>query len=881
MRLRALRLWNVRRFAARGVAIEGIGDGVNVLSAPNEAGKSTCFDALHGLLFAKHSAQGGDVRGLRPHSGGSPRIEADLETAEGLFRVSKTYFAGKQALVRDLGSGRVVAQDDAAEAWIERLVRGGAGGPAGLLWVRQGAAELGLGAKTAQETERRAREDVLTSVAGEVETLTGGRRMAQALARCEEDLGVLATATGRPKAHGPWAEAMARAEELEAEVARLAGLLEDLRAALARRHEVRARLAESADPGERAARQAALDAARQALEAARQHAERLAAAEVRLRAADLALAQAAGAEDAFRGRLAGLGRAEMAAGGMRAALAARVAAEAAAREAEQVAVAAVRAGEEALRVARGHVTRAEAAEAAARAAERLEEGRARLAQAEAARDARAADRAERLRLALPEGLVARVAALERDVAEAEARLGAEAVRVVVRYLPGQAGRVVQDGSALPGEAPVPLGAAGRLELDGIGTLDVLAGGGRGAAEACATARAALATALDAAGMADGAALRERVRHLEMLAGRMEREQARLDILAPDGLDALRARVAADAELMRAAGEAGAGEIPGAEAAREARAGAEAGLDRARAALDAARDRRAEAERVGAEARAGLAAAEGEIARLAEELGPEAARDGLAAGLAAERSAAAAEVAAAGEAVRALQAAAPDLASAEAGFARAASAVERVRVETEALERELSGLDATIATRAGDGIEEAHDEALGRHRAARARLDAVAGEVAVLLRLRAALEEARSAAREQYFGPVMAELRPLVALLFEDAAVAFDDATLLPKSVGRGGEIEAVEVLSGGTREQLAILTRLAFARLLAEDGRAMPVVLDDVLVHSDDARIERMFDALHRQAREMQIIVLTCRRRAFERLGGQGLRMEPWVPEAG
>ena len=46
MRLRALRLWNVRKFANRGVALEDIGDGVNVLSAENEFGKSNTYQVL-------------------------------------------------------------------------------------------------------------------------------------------------------------------------------------------------------------------------------------------------------------------------------------------------------------------------------------------------------------------------------------------------------------------------------------------------------------------------------------------------------------------------------------------------------------------------------------------------------------------------------------------------------------------------------------------------------------------------------------------------------------------------------------------------------------------------------------------------------------------
>lgn len=61
------------------------------------------------------------------------------------------------------------------------------------------------------------------------------------------------------------------------------------------------------------------------------------------------------------------------------------------------------------------------------------------------------------------------------------------------------------------------------------------------------------------------------------------------------------------------------------------------------------------------------------------------------------------------------------------------------------------------------------------------------------------------------------------------------------------------------REQLSPLARLAFARLLAKDGRPAQVILDDALVHSADDRVQKMFDALHRQTREQQIIVFSCR----------------------
>ena len=215
----------------------------------------------------------------------------------------------------------------------------------------------------------------------------------------------------------------------------------------------------------------------------------------------------------------------------------------------------------------------------------------------------------------------------------------------------------------------------------------------------------------------------------------------------------------------------------------------------------------------------------------------------------------------------------------AAATRASSAFDRARKEIDDLEREVAELNGKITARAEDAAEEAHEEVKGRREEAGSRVTRFEAEVAALTRLKSALDDARNAAKEQYFGPVMNELKPLLHLLLDEASITFDDQSLLPNSLTRGGQDEDIDVLSGGMREQLSILTRLAFARLLAKDDRPVPVILDDALVFSDDDRIERMFDALHRQARDLQIIVFTCRQRAFERLGGEALRLTDWHPD--
>ncbi|MEM9963983.1 MAG: AAA family ATPase, partial [Asticcacaulis sp.] len=67
MKITALRLHNVRKFGGRGIAIENISDGVNVLCEANEYGKSTCFDSLHALFFQSYSGTPALVQALRPY----------------------------------------------------------------------------------------------------------------------------------------------------------------------------------------------------------------------------------------------------------------------------------------------------------------------------------------------------------------------------------------------------------------------------------------------------------------------------------------------------------------------------------------------------------------------------------------------------------------------------------------------------------------------------------------------------------------------------------------------------------------------------------------------------------------------------------------------
>ncbi|MEN5083941.1 ATP-binding protein, partial [Bosea sp. TWI1241] len=279
MKLQALRLHNVRRFAGRGVAIEGIAAGVNVLCAANEHGKSTSFEALHALFFQPHTGTAKDIRRLQPYSGGNPLVEADIEVDGGRYRLRKRFLGQRLASVTEIASGRLVAQADEAERFIGELVRGGAAGPAGLLWVRQGLTGLEEGSRREVDEERRVRESLLTSVQGEVEAITGGRRMSRIIEACMAELGLIATATLRPKTGGPYAAALDDRARYEAEERRLLAEVTALREALDARARAQKRLAELEKPEERQSLRSAAAAAEAALADAKAHGAALAALE--------------------------------------------------------------------------------------------------------------------------------------------------------------------------------------------------------------------------------------------------------------------------------------------------------------------------------------------------------------------------------------------------------------------------------------------------------------------------------------------------------------------------------------------------------------------------------------------------------------------------
>ncbi|QIB33601.1 AAA family ATPase [Ancylobacter pratisalsi] len=875
MKIAALRLYNVKRFARRGVAIEGIGDGVNVLCAANEHGKSTSFDALHALFFQSHMGLPRDVRRLQPYSGGNPLVEADILVPEGRFRLTKQFIGGRRATVTDLGTGRLVAQADEAERFIAGLIRGGTAGPAGLLWVRQG--NTGLEKRKEDEDERQVRESLLTSVQGEVEAITGGRRMSQIIEACNAELGALVTATGKPKAGGPYAAAIEELERFTGEEVRLKAEVDALREALDQRTGVLKRLTECENADDKTARRSAIAEAEAAFEVAKNHAESLKAAR-----AETALArsrfEAAGRD--FRAFREALERVTVLQQERETARERRDATQhrrnAASRAVEE-ARAEVEAAESEERRAGELLSALDAAQKARQAALELDALRQRLERAEAIRTREEECEAELASITLPAGSIKRLQALELDIARLRAAEEAGRPSLRIAYAPGSQTRVIIDGQEWPDGDERMVRDVARLDLPGIGTLSVHANRPVDADGALKRAEQARATLLAEIGVSSLDDAHRRQEAATAKAAELDQLRFEKKHLVPEGLKALREEISRRAALPEALLE-----LTGdPQEVRELLARAAQRVGAARNRAHEAQPERERAIDALMSAQASLAAIESELSRLEASLGPEGERQTREAGLAAAFAEMEAELRSRETRSQVLEARAPDLVTAEAVLRRVKSVDEAANRQEAQLRVTLAGLTGQIRTRADDAVEEAWREAREAREAAASRVSAFETEVAVLGRLREALQASRSAARDLYLQPVLAELRPLLHLLFDDISIVFDEKTLLPQTIRRNGQDEEVDRLSGGMREQLSVLTRLAFARLLAQDGRPAPVILDDALVYSDDDRIERMFNALHRQALSQQIIVFSCRQRAFARLGGNVLHMTDWEPTLG
>lgn len=854
-------------------SIEGLADGLNIVIEPNETGKSTLLDALRAAFFIRHNTSNALARSYAPHGEAvGPEIRVGFDVAGAPWSVTKRFLRGA-SVETDGPRGR--AQGEEAEARLNALLgsvrdtsRTGdvaSYGALGLLWVGQAQ---GLKVSAPGQIVR---DSISSTLEAEVGSIMGGEAFRRVRQRVGTDYDLYWTPTGQKK--GRQVEARDRATAAEAASAeaatRLAALersFTELEATRGRLKSIEREVADETDIETRKTLVASLEVARAAAQIlATRTAEQEAAsarldglADLKARHDDAAEAQEAAttALDTAKTQRAAL--ADSLSAAKTKAADARAALDTA-RESRREARTALESGEVLLAQDR----RTAAIAAARKRHDELLTLEAQLEAAETLADT-----------IISAEWIAELEEHDRAVAAAQAIVDSGATRIT---LSGRADGITLDG------VPMPLGervltAETRIAFGGAELIVSPPATAASAVETLASALRSRTEALDELEVADLAAARLRNEAARDAAAEVRTLAARIANVTPAderlalaaGAEALKLFITelADAEES---GATPADELPDIAALTEALETAELTVARAEGAHDSAVAALQRAEQDDAPLAIAEAGAVSDLANarsLVETIEGRTEWATLNVELPKAREAAAAASVKLEEAKR--DATAHD----EAAINRKIEIIDaRARTSAQAqtkLEMEIARLEGTIESEGGLGLADRAAAAREEAEAAQAAVQRVGEEAATIKLLHDMLEAARVETSAKFVGPVAKRAKRYIERLLPNCELSFTEDLALERVV-RAGVDESCEVLSQGTQEQLAILTRIAFADLLLEQGRPVSLILDDPLVYSDDGRLDTMLEILSDVATRMQVILLTCRDRAFRHVQGNRL----------
>ena len=194
-------------------------------------------------------------------------------------------------------------------------------------------------------------------------------------------------------------------------------------------------------------------------------------------------------------------------------------------------------------------------------------------------------------------------------------------------------------------------------------------------------------------------------------------------------------------------------------------------------------------------------------------------------------------------------------------------VDSKETQREEVRQEVDRLSALIDDRASEGIYEklaAAEETMESARTKQARLECQANAIDLL---RTTVLKHKDEAQRKYVAPFKEQIERLGRLVFGQglSVEVSEDLEIVSRTLNE--RTVPFESLSGGTKEQLALIGRLAVATLVDSDSGA-PVVLDDAFGFADAQRLNALNVILGTVGQSAQVILLTCQPDRFAQLGG-------------
>jgi hypothetical protein len=880
LKLERIRIQQFRQFR-QPLEINHLAAGLNLFTGPNEAGKSTVVAAIRAAFFERYRSS--SVDDLRPwgDSAAAPTVELDFVVAGHLYQLTKSFLGKKRCDLRinsGVGAGVKALDGVAAEDHLADLLgfqyagRGASGakewGIPGLLWIQQGSAhEIAASAAHAVDHLRSALKESL----GEVTSSTGDAVLD---AVKEQRDALLTPTTGAAK--GDYAEAVKRESALKADIDAVQAEIDVYRQKVDKLADMRR--ACTADEREKP-----WETLRKQALAAHTEWEAVAQLQTTLVTHKQSAAQLESHTQSLCSQLENFAAQEKNVELRKTeAAAAHEALRAATHLAEQWQLKAAEASQQnesardALRLARREDTRRSLTRQLQDIQLKLTTTAATVSQAQAAGAALLTLQTQAKHCEIAADELKTLRDQQRELRELQIQQNAVATRLRFTL---NAGCSVQIGSdQIAGGHERLLREATTVLLPGLGSLEITPGGTdlaqlRQRETSLADSHTALLQRLGLASV--DAAEAHHQTHTQLLQ-QIKTAQATLKAYAPKGLDALQSEHA-DQAAQASKAEQVLTNLPPLLLSHLPITSPVLSISEAEAHENAACQRLETLTADWSQALIQASAAQTRLESAARELAaahnllntPERAEQAASTHqklvqTRAEQAALAAQIS---TLTAQIEVARPDILLQDAErFKKSADQHQSAFAERQ---NNLMRLEVELETAGAKGLDERCAELTRDFDLAQRRATELRRRAAALDHLLQILRTKRQALTRKLQAPLQKHLNHYLPMLFPQAGLEIDEnlapgpLTRLSAPMGSptgapGTELAAFDALSFGAREQLGVISRLAYADLLQEAGRPTLIILDDVLVHSDEVRLGQMKRVLFDAATRHQILLFTC-----------------------
>ncbi|WP_166269464.1 AAA family ATPase [Marinobacter caseinilyticus] len=867
MKLQSLQVEQVRQFR-KPLALENLQPGINLIHGPNESGKSTLVRAIRAAFFERHRSK--SVEDLRPwgDSAAAPTIILSFEHNQQQWQLTKSFLQRKRC---DLVMDQTAFSGEDAEEKLAELLgyqfpKKGASreehwGIPGLLWVEQGT---GQDIEKAVEHAGNHLKSALNGLVGEVASSAGDDVIQAVQARRAE----LLTATGKPREE--YGQLEKDRDILRSDIAGLEERIQQYQTQVDR-------LGTLNEDYQRNERERPWDDAHRKLEQAREQYRQVEALQQQQ-------AQDQSARDHILQNLGLLHENQNQLQNQRKKFEQREKEREQAQRVLEQEVARAPAIEQAVEAARADYQAALKAVELARLAERrgqlqqdisrLEDQQKRLQQnLDKAREFQGQldDARKQKQINMTDtAAVERVRATQRQLDEEQIRSQTIATRLTWQLTPGHSLKL--NDREIQGQGEERLLTDSTLEIPGVGTLGVTPGG-----EDLASTRRTLAhlqQSLDDQLRALGVPITAEAEHRLARYQAADRALGHLEDLirsvAPNGVDRLTAEHQDSCtQLEQKTAEMAA--MPTHDSATESSvlslANAESRRVTAESRLSEAETAQRQHQADALAAKQNCDNAQREWQQLKDELDTDARQQQLQK-LTGDIERAEQRRTDLDQTLQArasqIQQARPDLLAQD--VERYQRTAESLQTAQEERARELRDIRVRLEAWGAEGLEELCSEKVGELEHVNRRyleLQRRAQALDLLLNL---LTDKRQALTRRLQAPLQKHLDHYLSVLFPQATLEVDEH-LVPGKFSRGNELGQMAELSFGAREQMGLISRLAYADLLRDAGRPTLIILDDTLVHSDAERLDGMKRILFDAAQRHQILLFTCHPEKWRDIG--------------